>query len=276
MVTADPPPEPRRAATVVLLRESGEGLEVLMLRRHAAVEFAGDAWVFPGGTVEEADRGLPPERWRGIDPAALAPRFGDPARDVLGLHVAAVRETFEEAGLLLGVFPPRGGRASALPAGLAEARAASASGDPDAAGGFHAWLEAGGLVLDLGLLTYLSRWVTPPAYRKRFDAAFFLAPAPPNQVAGHDRVETTDGRWLRPAAALEAWEAGRFAMMHPTRRTLAWLAGCGGAAAAVERARAQPRVVPIRPRARRQRDGTVRLVDPGSAGGGTAGGQAGA
>lgn len=268
MVPADPVPEPRFAATVVLLRDGEAGLEVLMLRRHTAVEFAGDAWVFPGGRVEEADRALPPERYDGIDPAGLTERFGAPADLVLGFHVAAVRETFEEAGLLFVTSAAEDTFDSSRPA-LARARAALA-GDVtgDDGEGFHAWLSAQGLVLDLGRLVYLSRWVTPPVFSKRFDAAFFLAPAPAGQVADHDRLETTAGRWVGPSAALAEHEAGRMSMMRPTLVTLGWLAGCDDAAAAMRRALSQPRVTPIRPQARLDADGTVRLLD----GGGTAGG----
>jgi 8-oxo-dGTP pyrophosphatase MutT (NUDIX family) len=89
---------PRKAATVVVLREGTAGPEALLLRRHSGSGFAADAWVFPGGVVDVADRTLGSARWRGVDPQGLAGRFGEPREVVLGLHVAAARETFEEPG----------------------------------------------------------------------------------------------------------------------------------------------------------------------------------
>ena len=100
----------RDAATVVVLRAGPRGLETLMLRRHAGSGFAPGAWVFPGGAVDQADRTLPPERWHGIDPEALGERFALPAERVVGMHVAAVRETFEEAGLLFARHEAPGAR----------------------------------------------------------------------------------------------------------------------------------------------------------------------
>src|SRR3712207_1203169 len=102
-----PPPaapvEPWPAATVILARDAAEGgLEVFMVRRHGRSGFAASAWVFPGGTVDAADRTLGPDRWRGIAPAAMAERFRLAPDGVLGVHVAAARELFEEAGVLLG------------------------------------------------------------------------------------------------------------------------------------------------------------------------------
>jgi 8-oxo-dGTP pyrophosphatase MutT (NUDIX family) len=257
MTTAAPPPAPRFASTVVLLRERA-GLEVLMLRRHAAVEFAGDAWVFPGGAVDASDRTLSRACWRGIDRVALAARFEAAEDLVLGFHVAAVREMFEEAGLLLGSRRD-GERLDLTAPAVAELRAAGNHGVSGSAA-FHAWLGREGLVLDLSGLTYLSRWVTPTALPKRFDAAFFVARAPVDQVADHDRVEMTDGRWVRPGAALAEHASGALAMMHPTRRTLEWLADFTTAAAVIEAAASQVEIRPIRPRVERGPHG-ARIVD---------------
>lgn len=256
MTTATGPPTPRLASTVVPLRD-GSTLEVLMLRRHAAVEFAGDAWVFPGGTVDPADRSLSPRCWHGIDTEALAGRFAVPGDLVLGFHVAAVRELFEEAGLLLATCA--GGNSPDLSTPeVAAVRSEAAARDAKRV--FHDWLAAQGLVLDLSELTYLSRWVTPSALPKRFDATFFLTRAPLDQVAAHDRVETTAGRWLDPRVALAEHAAGSLPMMYPTRRTLEWLAGFGDVAAALDAAASQVEIRTIEPRAE-QGPGGLRIIE---------------
>lgn len=250
--TVDGPPPARAAATVLLLRDGDRGVEVLMLRRHAAVEFAGDAWVFPGGAVDPADRTLDPARWHGIDPAALADRFDATAAEVLGFHVAAVRETFEESGLLLAHH------ADGVPVLRAADRALRAR---VAGAGFHAWLAAQRLVCDLACLAYLSRWVTPVQSAKRFDACFFAALAPQGQVADHDRSETTDRRWVTAGDALEAHRRAQWSMMYPTRLTLGDLAAYERAGDVVAAARAQQRVRRIQPHAEPTGEGT-RLIHP--------------
>lgn len=253
--TSGRPAPVRAAATVLLLRDGPRGVEVLMLRRHAAVEFAGDAWVFPGGTVDPGDRTLDPACWQGIDPAALAPRFEASAGEVLGFHVAAVRETFEESGVLLaqhaGGEPVLHAADPALRARVAET-------------GFHAWLAAEGLVLDLAALAYLSRWVTPVQSNKRFDACFFVARAPHGQVADHDRIETTDRRWVTAGEALAAHRSDRWALMYPTRLTLSDLADFTDVDGVLAAARGQRRVRSIQPHAE-PAGGGVRLIHPDEA-----------
>src|SRR5688500_12145290 len=145
----------RAAATVIVLRDvsNGDGYEVLMLRRHARSGFAADMWVFPGGVVDEADGTLESDHWTGIDSPALAPRFGLSAQQVLAHYVAAVRETFEEAGLLLA--RRRDGSAPDLsdPA-LLQLRNDLA--DRTKKVSFAAWLSEGDLVIELDALTYVS------------------------------------------------------------------------------------------------------------------------
>lgn len=234
----------RLAATVLLFRRGGAPHpEVLLLRRHARSGFAASAWVFPGGAVDPADARLDPARWSGADPGALAPVLGHDPATALALCVAAVRETFEEAGILLA----RG--AAGSPPDLADPavgglRAALAGRDADLGPG----LAAAGLVLDLGALTPWRRWVTPVEEPRRYDTVFFLAEAPSGQVADHDRVETVSARWATAEVALAAHRRGDLPMIYPTIRTLEEVAGAS-LAALRERARSHWPLRPLLPRA---------------------------
>jgi 8-oxo-dGTP pyrophosphatase MutT (NUDIX family) len=251
-------PSLRDAATVIVVRAGGSAPEVLLLRRHARSGFAADAWVFPGGTVDPEDRVLPPDRWHGVDAERLEARFEAPADLVLGLHVAAVRETFEEAGLLLahrrdGALPDVGSPA------YQDARARL--GDRHTPFDFGAWLEGEDLVLDLERLSYHSRWVTPVQEPRRYDTRFFLARAPQGQIAAFDDVETTEQRWTTAAAALEAHAAGRLFMIFPTIRTLEAIASAGSLDDLVARAEAQAHVRRIQPHIEQGPEG-MRIIHP--------------
>lgn len=252
------PATPRDAATVVPLRDGAPGVEVLMLRRHGKVEFAADAWVFPGGAVDDADRALDPACWDGIDPQTLAARFGDPPDLVLGSHVACVRETFEEAGLLLARH--RDGR-PAHPT-TASARAIRARlGERREGASFGAWLRDEALVCDLGALAYHSRWITPAQAPKRYDTRFFLAAAPTGQRAVHDDVETTDQRWLTPTEALGRAAEGEMLVWYPTAHTLRSLVDEPSVESALARARAQGEVRVVQPHVE-EGSGGRRIVHP--------------
>lgn len=256
------PPTLRTAATVVVLRDApeGEGYEVLMLRRHARSGFAADMWVFPGGVVDEADGDLDPRHWAGIDPVALGERFGLSPRQVLAHYVAAVRETFEEAGLLLA-RTAAGGPPDLTDPDLLQLRQDLA--DRATSVNFAAWLQEHDLVLDLDNLTYLSHWVTPAVEPRRYDTRFFLAIAPADQIAGYDQRETTDQRWVAPAAALQASRDGDMPMIYPTILTLRWLREHGTAATATAAASAQPQIRRIQPHAELDDDGNfVRILHP--------------
>ena len=267
----------RPAATVVVLRQGerhddGE-VEVLMLRRHARSGFAASAWVFPGGTVDAADRRLDPRHLSGLDSRTLAEATGFDESDARGLAVAAVRETFEEAGLLLARTPS----GSWVDVGADDVvrmrhalnergtrRAAASGGESGAARGvdFAAFLDGAGLVLDLSALTPLSRWITPTAEPRRYDTLFMLAAAPQDQVAGHDRVETTDARWLTPSKALQAAADGEMFLIHPTIRNLETLVGCRSVEDARQRALDGGHVPVVQPHM--ERDGeSWTLSEPG-------------
>jgi 8-oxo-dGTP pyrophosphatase MutT (NUDIX family) len=264
---------PRHAATIMVVRDArprvgaqqaGDehadevGPQLLMLRRHGRSGFAGDAWVFPGGVVDEGDRQLAPDRWSGIDPDALADRFDAPPDLVLGFHVAAVRETFEEAGLLLAARVD-GCTPDVTAPHLTEVRRRLADRDVDL--DWARWLAEEELVLDLGRLTYHSRWVTPARERRRYDTAFFLARAPQGQIAAHDLVETTGQRWITASAALRAHRSGELHLIYPTIKTLEALRGHGDVAALTAAARSQPRIRSIQPHVDTGRDGW-RILHP--------------
>lgn len=259
---------PRPAATVILLRPSGGGLEVLLLRRHRRSSFAADAWVFPGGVVDAADATLPAANWRGIDPEALAARFRADAELVLGLHVAAVRETFEEAGVLLA-HDADGRLADPTTAAARGMREVLADrGDPAGGDEFRDWVSARELVLDLGALTYWSHWITPEIESKRFDTRFFVAAVPAAQQAAHDTVEVTDHRWLAPEEGVAGAERGELLMLLPTVHSLAELAEITPATpeAVVGYGAARLHVPTVLPHVERGDDGSLHLLHPGDPG----------
>lgn len=187
---------PRPAATVVLLRPGPTGLEVLLTHRPTTMAFAADMHVFPGGAVDPADGELGGER---------------------AFEVAAVRELFEEAGVLLA--EPRSGVVSA-PASLTAARAALLDGSAT----IGQVAERLGVKLRTDLLAPLSRWVTPPFVPRRFDVQFFAAQLPGGVEPSFVGDEVLAHRWLTPAAALEAKAAGEIGLWVPTSVTLQQLA----------------------------------------------------
>ena len=224
------PAVPRDAATVILLRQAvdagagGVGFEAFLLRRTAELEFAPGAYVFPGGSVDarDADPGV---GWAGPGPADFAALLDVPPDRARALVCAAVRETFEESGVLLaGASHDDLVRDSAA---LAADRHALLAGTASLA----EVLGRRGLVLRTDLLTPWARWITPEASPRRFDTWFFAAALPPGQAAtaapeGHaDPGESESGAWLRPASALEAARAGQMTLLPPTAVTLGELAG---------------------------------------------------
>jgi 8-oxo-dGTP pyrophosphatase MutT (NUDIX family) len=229
--------EPTPSATVMLLRDGDAGdLEVLLLERVLRSDFAGGAFVFPGGKVDPADGQLARERWRGPDPVvdAEALGLGDPS-EALAVRAAAVRETFEEAGVLLAVRGdgrPVTADDLAAPGFVAARDALNERGSVE---DFQAWLEEEDLVLELGALGFWSWWVTPEGQHRRYDTRFFVASIPTLQrdLAAHDQVETASARWMSPIAALAAAAADEVTIIFPTRWNLRELGAHRTAEAAV-------------------------------------------
>jgi 8-oxo-dGTP pyrophosphatase MutT (NUDIX family) len=238
-LSADPtglPTTPRDAATVVVLRGEPEGPSVFLVRRHAKSGFMAGAYVFPGGTLEGEDLALlDGPRVVGLTVDDAAARLGEPEdpRRALALHVAAIRETFEEAGVLLA---DAAGTLDAIEA----ARRRRLAGAP-----FADVLPVGARLRADALVPW-ARWVTPTVERRRYDARFFLTRAPDGQRAAHDRVETSAGAWMRPAEAIARFDAGELQLPPPTLRTLEELVEVQSVEAAFDRARARvPR--PVQP-----------------------------
>lgn len=225
---------------VVRDREEGPGYEAFMLERHIETDFAGGALVFPGGKLTPGDAELDPARWTGVDPEGEVELLGavDPG-EALALRVSAVREAFEEAGVLFAE------RADGTPVTASDLlredwldvrrRLASRGDEWD----WRPWLEAESLVLQLGRLAFYAWWVTPEGLHRRYDTRFFVGHLPDEQAEalGHDDVEMTSSTWLTPDEALEAGRTDRFTVIYPTRKNLETLARYGSADELLEAAR---------------------------------------
>lgn len=214
------------AATIMLVRDGPSGLEVLMVRRHAKSSFAAGALVFPGGKVDADDHDL---------------SRACPAGELLAYRVAAIRETWEEAGILLA--RRQGGMPALLDAAevhrLREAH-------PHPASTMRRIVSEERIALATDRLVHYAHWITPEAEPRRFDTQFFIAAAPLGQAAISDGYETLDCVWIGPEAALREAEAGRAILMFPTRLTLLKLGRSRTAAEALARAAREP-VVTVQP-----------------------------
>jgi 8-oxo-dGTP pyrophosphatase MutT (NUDIX family) len=251
----------RDAATVMLLRDGPAGIEVSMLRRNLSSDFVGGAYVFPGGAVDPHDAGPEVEAVaHGRSDAGASELLGVPSGG-LAYWVAAIRESFEEAGLLLAY--DRTGAVVDLH-------------DPEMAPRFavhRAAVDSGerrlvdvcreeGLRLAVDALHYFARWITPLGAPRRYDTRFFVAHAPEDQTPVHDEVETIAHLWIRPEVALERHRAGNFELILPTVRCLEALSRFGRADEVVGHAASLSRVEAILPTIREAPEG-LRIVLPG-------------
>ena len=237
------------AATVALLRDSPAGPEVYLLRRVRGMAFAGGMHVFPGGAVDPADGGAEDLRWAGPSPAQWARRLGCDEALARALVCAAVRETFEESGVLLAGATPDAVLSDVSTDDWEAERAALEAREQS----LSQLLAARGLVLRADLLRPLAHWITPELEPRRFDTRFFLARMPPGQVCRAAGTEAEVRLWVRPGDAL----AGGLRMMPPTVAVLEDLAAHDDvdAALAVERD-----LRPVLPRVVVGDDEEVRLV----------------
>jgi 8-oxo-dGTP pyrophosphatase MutT (NUDIX family) len=241
-----PPVTPRDAATVMLLRPArpgaaagGPGLQVYMLRRRSSMAFAAGAYVFPGGSAApgDADESIP---WAGPDAAEWGLRLGAPPGLARALVCAAVRETFEESGVLLAgpdaatVLATTGGEE--WEADRRELLAGSLS--------LAGLLHRRGLVLRSDLLRPWARWITPVTEERRYDTRFFAAAMPEGQHARDVSGEADETAWLEPAAALEAASRREISLWPPTAVTLGELRACGTVAAALAARRRMTALIP--------------------------------
>lgn len=223
-----------------------------MLRRPAAMAFAPGAYVFPGGSVDAAD-GDPRIGWAGPGPEEFGRSLGTSPGQARALVCAAVRETFEESGVLLAGRPDGTLAGHGETSSLAEDREALSASRVT----FAEVLARRGLVIRADLLTPWARWITPAAEPRRFDTHFFAAALPPGQRAGGEHAEADRVAWLRPVAAIDAAKAGEMLLLPPTASTLNEFAARGVAEILASR-RA---IVPIEPRLVVE-DGAVWLLIP--------------
>ncbi|MGH8617290.1 MAG: NUDIX hydrolase [Burkholderiales bacterium] len=251
---------PRPAATVTLVRDGAEGLEVLMMRRNLQSVFVPGKYVFPGGSVDRADADAGVYACcTGLDDAAASQRLGV-ASHGLAYWIAAIRESFEEAGLLLA--RAEDGRTATQQQVLALAQHRKAVEDGTLA--FDALLRGAGLRMATDALVYFSHWITPVGAPRRYDTRFFVARAPDGQEAVSDFGETIESVWVRPRDGVARFKAGDFKMMKPTIHTLRLFAAHDSADALIASLRAIEHIPTIQPRI--ARDGR-RLMpdDPGYA-----------
>ncbi len=237
--------KPRLAATVMLLRDGDNGMEVFMIVRHQSNDFASGALVFPGGRVDPEDHDL----------AADAAVFAPPAAAdgaTAALRVAAIRETFEECGILLA--RARGENTLVSAARLRDIEAVHRTAMTRGERTFGAILAAENLTLAPETMAHFAHWITPEHVPKRFDTHFFLAAAPSDQIALHDGAEAVDSVWIPPGIAIRDSKAGTYKLVFPTHMNLQKLAHHTAAPAAIDAARAS-RVVTVLPKQERAGDG---------------------
>lgn len=249
---------PKDAATIILVRNAdGGGIEIFCVERSKQSRFLGGAIVFPGGKLDASDAS---EEWAPLVTGVRAPAragtepFTNGEAHLRALAIAACRETLEEAAVLHVTGAVSQEELFALRTRLVE--------DGGALRGF---LAERGLLLDLEALHPLSRWVTPVAEARRYDARFFVAVAPPGQTGAHDEHETMASFWAAPAEVLRRWEAGEVQVAPPTHRTIALLSSCTSTDSVLALA-ASSCLDPICPRLVQQKEGeqeTLALTLPG-------------
>ena len=244
-------PELRRAATVVVARDSPRGPEVVMLRRHVRLDFVGDAYVFPGGAVDADDADI-----EAIDISSEEADARLSTTRGRAFFVAAVREIFEESGLLLATQAGRALSAADL-SSLADDREKLNARDV----AFRDLIVERDLHLLARDLIFFAHWVTPVGPPRRYDTRFFMVEAPLDQIASHDGEETVSSLWVTPTEALERHYRGELEMIFPTIRTLTELATFDSVAQmrSVFRAR---RDIPRREPVLIERDGDIVPVLP--------------
>lgn len=244
---SDKPPVAIRPAATILLVRDDPAFEVLMVKRHHQIDFASGALVFPGGKTHDGDH----------DPAwaDYCVAWDAVEADQRPLRIAAIREAYEESGIILGRYEN-----GELFHG--DERAAAARGAVDRGErAFMDVLRELGLRLDLSILTVFARWITPDLMPKRFDTWFYLATATDEQIAACDGRETVDAEWIAPLEALRLAEAGERTIIFPTRMNLQLLGEAESAEDATARARSRT-LVTVLPQLERRDEGNVLVIPP--------------
>jgi 8-oxo-dGTP pyrophosphatase MutT (NUDIX family) len=229
---------PRPASTILLLRDGpGSEIEVFMMVRHYEIDFNSGALVFPGGSVDKGDQDI-------IQNSELYSGGEGLDASELSFRIAAIRETFEESGILLA--RPRGTNSLVDAQRAREIEASHRTRLCEGKTAFSDVLIDSKMVLALDELIPYAHWITPEGMPKRFDTWFFLAAAPPEQLGAHDGRESTDSIWVSPREALEGGESGRFKLPFPTTRNLIKLGKLTSVKAALDDSRGRP-VVTVMP-----------------------------
>lgn len=241
-----PDSEIKPAATILILRDDPT-FEVLMVKRHHQIDFASGALVFPGGKTHAGDD----------DPAWADHILGGEDHDAVqrGLRIAAIREVFEEAGILLARRTdgsPMGDQVAPM-----EVRQAVDAGKT----AFLDVVRDLDAKLDLNTLTVFARWITPPMTPKRFDTWFYVAHAPADQLAACDGRETVDAEWIEPSEVLRLAQAGKRKVIFPTRMNVQLLAEASSADDCIARAQAR-KLVTVRPEMKDTPNGKVLALPP--------------
>ncbi|MFJ7205285.1 NUDIX hydrolase [Streptomyces sp. NPDC098789] len=252
------PVAPKRAATVMLLRDGadGGGPAVHMLRRRASMAFAGGAYAYPGGGVDPRDED---HRigWAGPALATWAARMGTDAETAQAIVCGAVRETFEEAGVLLAGESPDTVVGDTTGDDWEADRRALVARELS----FAEFLDRRGLLLRSDLLGAWARWITPEFEPRRYDTWFFVAALPAGQRTRNASTEADRTVWIRPSEAAAGYDGGELLMMPPTISTLRSLEPYGSAAEALAAAAGQD-LAPVLARATLE-DGELVLSWPG-------------
>lgn len=233
---------PHPASTVLLLRDSASGIEVFMQVRHRDMKFASGALVFPGGRVDSEDHALASDATLSPATVGLDPRAG-------ALRVAAIRETFEESGVLLA---RRRGEMALITGDRLRGIAVGGRG-------FARMLADEGLVLAVDLLVHFAHWITPVHNPRRFDTHFFALAAPADQLAAHDGTESVESMWIAPREVVAGSEAGRFKLVFATLMNLKRLDRYGAVADALAAAARTP-VVTVTPELVARGEGNIRRM----------------
>lgn len=256
----------RDAATVMLVRDraDGPGIEVFMLRRNLNSDFVGGAYVFPGGGLDPSDRADDVEQLCGGWTDRAASAVLGVARGGLAFWVAAVRECFEEAGVLLARD-----RTGSVVSFADPAIAARFQGHRDRLNAGATTLAAVShdedLTLDVEAMHYFAHWITPLGAPRRYDTRFFIAAAPAEQVPLHDNREVIANLWITPEEALERNAAGEYELIMPTFKNLEALTRFSSSADVLDVARSMSGIPAMLPRIGRGPDG-VRILLPGDHG----------
>ena len=240
--------EPKPAATVVLMRDGAAGLEVLLLKRHRSSGFVPGAYVFPGGRTDEHDADV-----RLVEGAAVPARGNVPAH----FWFAAVREVFEETGVLLAhtteaVWAPDTSSSAALEQWRVKLMSNEAR--------LIDVVAAENLRIVLDDVVYFAHWITPRAEPRRYDTRFFAAALPPGRTIRPDEREMIDALWIAPERALDRFQLGKLPMVFPTVRTLQELRAFASVEDALDSLRTT-NVEPVLPRLVRTQGGVGIVID---------------